>query len=158
MPGNKERDTEAAVSPACLVSDLNEGYTTSSGPHLRRADLSHEAMRLTLLVHGLQTENPEVAGLLALMLLTDARVRRAPTLKEDLIPLAEQDRTLWDQQQISEGVATHLGCYQRARSVPINCKPLLRQFFDEATGTKTRIGRRSWRSTVLLKRMSDNRW
>jgi predicted RNA polymerase sigma factor len=83
---------------------FNEGYTTSSGPGLHRAELTGEAIRLTRAVHRLLPEDGEVAGLLALMLLTDAR-RPARTRPDGtLVPLAEQDRGRWDQRAIAEGV------------------------------------------------------
>jgi RNA polymerase sigma factor (sigma-70 family) len=84
---------------------FNEGYTTSSGPSLQRTDLTSEAIRLARLLHRLIPEDGEVAGLLALMLLTDAR-RFARTDAEGLpVPLAEQRRDLWDRTQIEEGLA-----------------------------------------------------
>ncbi len=83
---------------------FNEGYTASSGPELARVELTREAIRLTRLVHRLLPDDPEVAGLLALMLLTDAR-RAARTGPAGLIPLAEQDRSRWDAASIREGVA-----------------------------------------------------
>jgi predicted RNA polymerase sigma factor len=84
---------------------FNEGYTSSGGEELHRAELSDEAIRLTRMVHRLLPDDPEVAGLLALMLLIDAR-RPARTDEEgELIPLAEQDRALWDRAQITEGIA-----------------------------------------------------
>ena len=72
---------------------FNEGYATSSGPELARTDLSSEAIRLTRLVHAALPEDPEVAGLLALMLLTDARRPARTGADGELVPLAEQDRT-----------------------------------------------------------------
>jgi RNA polymerase sigma factor (sigma-70 family) len=83
---------------------FNEGYTASSGPELARVELTREAIRLTRLVHRLLPADPEVAGLLALMLLTDAR-RAARTGPSGLVPLAEQDRSRWDAASIAEGVA-----------------------------------------------------
>jgi RNA polymerase sigma factor (sigma-70 family) len=84
---------------------FNEGYTTSSGPSLQRTDLTSEAIRLARLLHRLIPEDGEVAGLLALMLLTDAR-RFARTDAEGLpVPLAEQRRDLWDRTQIEEALA-----------------------------------------------------
>lgn len=83
---------------------FNEGYAASSGPHVHRAELTGEAIRLTREIHRMLPENGEVAGLLALMLLTDAH-RGARTGQDGgLIPLAEQDRGLWDPAAISEGV------------------------------------------------------
>jgi RNA polymerase sigma factor (sigma-70 family) len=83
---------------------FNEGYASTSGPDLHRVDLSGEAIRLTRAVHALLPEHGEVTGLLALMLLTDARrpARTGPV--GELVPLAEQDRTLWDRRSIAEGI------------------------------------------------------
>src|SRR5262249_2672033 len=84
---------------------FNEGYTATSGPHLQRTDLTAEAIRLTGVVHRLLPDDGEVAGLLALMLLTDAR-RPARTRPDgSLVPLEEQDRSRWDQDAIKEGAA-----------------------------------------------------
>ncbi|SEC95487.1 RNA polymerase sigma factor, sigma-70 family [Amycolatopsis lurida] len=84
---------------------FNEGYTTSGGPDLHRADLTAEAIRLTRLLRRLMPDEDEVTGLLALMLLTDAR--RAARAGEDgsLVPLAEQDRSRWNAEMIAEGVS-----------------------------------------------------
>ncbi|TDD28801.1 sigma-70 family RNA polymerase sigma factor [Kribbella turkmenica] len=84
---------------------FNEGYTTSSGPELQRSDLSGEAIRLTRAVRALLPENGQVAGLLALMLLSDARRAARTGSAGELIPLAEQDRSLWNKDYITEGVA-----------------------------------------------------
>ncbi|MQA77973.1 MAG: RNA polymerase sigma factor [Streptosporangiales bacterium] len=84
---------------------FNEGYTATSGPDLHRGELSGEAIRLTRVVHALLPDDGEVAGLLALMLLTDAR-RPARTRPDgSLVPLAEQDRGRWDRESIDEGIA-----------------------------------------------------
>ncbi|RSM77539.1 RNA polymerase subunit sigma-24 [Amycolatopsis sp. WAC 01375] len=84
---------------------FNEGYTTSGGPDLHRADLTAEAIRLTRLLRRLMPDEDEVTGLLALMLLTDAR--RAARAGEDgsLVLLAEQDRSRWNAEMIAEGVS-----------------------------------------------------
>ncbi len=84
---------------------FNEGYTSSSGSDLHRADLTGEAIRLTRMAHRARPEDGEVAGLLALMLLTDARRAARSGPGGELIPLAGQDRSLWDQQLIAEGIA-----------------------------------------------------
>jgi RNA polymerase sigma factor (sigma-70 family) len=99
---------------------FNEGYTTTSGPNLQRTDLTREAIRLTRIVHALLPDDGEVAGLLALMLLTDARRLARSGPDGTLIPLAEQDRERWNRDSIDEGVAlvsdaltrTPLGPYQ----------------------------------------------
>jgi RNA polymerase sigma factor (sigma-70 family) len=84
---------------------FNEGYMSSSGPDLHRSDLSGEAIRLTRAVHTLLPDSGQVTGLLALMLLTDARRSARTGSHGELIPLAEQDRTLWNKELISEGVS-----------------------------------------------------
>jgi len=81
---------------------FNEGYATSSGPDLARTDLSGEAIRLARLLHAQLPEDAEVAGLLALMLLTDARRPARTTAAGELVPLAEQDRSRWDRARITE--------------------------------------------------------
>jgi RNA polymerase sigma factor (sigma-70 family) len=84
---------------------FNEGYAASSGPDLHRVDLSDEAIRLARLLHRAVPGDAETAGLLALMLLTDARRTSRATPDGRLIPLGEQDRTHWDRQRIAEGSA-----------------------------------------------------
>ena len=84
---------------------FNEGYASSVGRELHRVELSGEAIRLARMVHRMLPEDGEVAGLLALMLLTDARRPARTTSDGELIPLAEQDRAHWDQRLIAEGVA-----------------------------------------------------
>jgi RNA polymerase sigma factor (sigma-70 family) len=82
---------------------FSEGYTASGGPHLYRVDLSAEAIRVTRLLTDLLPHEPEAAGLLALMLLTDARRAARTGPAGELIPLDEQDRSMWDRARIVEG-------------------------------------------------------
>jgi predicted RNA polymerase sigma factor len=84
---------------------FNEGYATSSGRDLHRTELTEEAIRLTRMTLRLLPENGEVTGLLALMLLIDARRPARTDAAGELVPLAEQDRTLWYQERITEGIA-----------------------------------------------------
>jgi RNA polymerase sigma factor (sigma-70 family) len=105
LPPDPERTERLGVVLHVLYLIFNEGYTASSGAHLQRAELTREAIRLTRAVHALVPDDGEVAGLLALMLLTDAR-RPARTRPDGgLVPLAEQDRRLWDGGSIREGLA-----------------------------------------------------
>jgi RNA polymerase sigma factor (sigma-70 family) len=105
MPPPSEWDDRLRVVLHVLYLIFNEGYTASSGPDLQRRELTGEAIRLTLAVRRLLPDDGEVAGLLALMLLTDAR-RPARTGPDGaLIPLAEQDRNLWHAASIKEGLA-----------------------------------------------------
>ncbi|HEX6421293.1 MAG TPA: sigma-70 family RNA polymerase sigma factor [Acidimicrobiales bacterium] len=104
MPPPVERERRLAAVLHVLYLILNEGYLASAGPDLQRPDLTREAVRLARAVHRLLPGDGEVAGLLALMLLTEAR-RAARTGPDGaLVPLAEQDRTLWDRDMIDEGV------------------------------------------------------
>ena len=92
---------------------FNEGYASSTGDDLHRVELSDEAIRLTRTVHRMLPDDSEVAGLLALMLLTDARRPARTDADGELIPLDEQDRTVWDRELIAEGVALLDGAVTR---------------------------------------------
>jgi RNA polymerase sigma factor (sigma-70 family) len=105
LPGDAERAERLGAVLHVLYLIFNEGYTSSAGKQLHRADLSNEAIRLARAVHNLLPQDGEVAGLLALMLLTDARRTARTDADGELIPLAEQDRSLWDRSAIAEGTA-----------------------------------------------------
>jgi RNA polymerase sigma factor (sigma-70 family) len=105
LPPEPERADRLRVVLHVLYLVFNEGYSASSGPALQRSDLTTEAIRLARTLHQLMPGDGEVVGLLALMLLTDAR--RAARTEADgaIVPLAEQQRDLWNRAQIEEGVA-----------------------------------------------------
>ncbi|MEV6236626.1 DUF6596 domain-containing protein [Lentzea sp. NPDC051838] len=105
LPSEAERPERLAVVLHVLYLMFNEGYTATSGPQLGRTDLTSEAIRLTRLLHRLLPAECEVAGLLALMLLTDARRTARTDDAGAIVPLAEQRRGLWDTEMIAEGVA-----------------------------------------------------
>jgi predicted RNA polymerase sigma factor len=135
---------------------FNEGYTSSMGPELQRVELAQEAIRLSRAVHSLLPDDAEVAGLLALMLLTDAR-RAARTGPEgELIPLTKQDRALWDRAKISEGVALLTAALSRGSIGNYQLQAAIAAVHDEAA----RAGDTDWQQILalydLLKRMSDN--
>jgi RNA polymerase sigma factor (sigma-70 family) len=105
LPPEEERADRLRVVLQVLYLIFNEGYTASSGPELQRVELTAEAIRLSRLLYQLLPNDGEVAGLLALMLLTDAR--RAARSRPDgsLVPIDEQDRSLWLREPIDEGAA-----------------------------------------------------
>ncbi|MFF7993518.1 RNA polymerase sigma factor [Kitasatospora xanthocidica] len=104
-PAGAEREERLRVVLHVLYLIFNEGYTASSGSELDRPDLAREAVRLTRSVYAQLPEDGEVAGLLALILLTHARRAARTTAAGDLVPLDEQDRTAWDRELIDEGTA-----------------------------------------------------
>jgi predicted RNA polymerase sigma factor len=105
LPQPEDRAERMRLVLHVLYLIFNEGYTSTAGAELHRTELSDEAIRLARMTHRLLPEDGEVAGLLALMLLIDARRPARTTADGELVPLAEQDRTLWDRAQIDEGTA-----------------------------------------------------
>jgi RNA polymerase sigma factor (sigma-70 family) len=105
LPPEQERAERLRVVLHVLYLVFNEGYAATAGPGVTRADLTMEAIRLTRLLHRLMPADGEVAGLLALMLLTDARRAARADASGFLVPLAEQRRELWDGAQIQDGLA-----------------------------------------------------
>ena len=101
-PGSEEGARLAAVQHVLYLM-FNEGYIASSGPDLQRPELTGQALRLVRRLHERLPDSGETAGLLALLLLTDSRRSARTGLDGELIPLTEQDRSLWDQAAIAEG-------------------------------------------------------
>ncbi|WP_437995700.1 sigma-70 family RNA polymerase sigma factor [Sorangium sp. So ce185] len=156
MPTSEERPTRLGAVLHVLYLIFNEGYTTSSGPALHRDDLSSEAIRLTRAVHALLPDDGEVAGLLALMLLTDAR-RAARTGPEgQLIPLADQDRRLWDQGAIAEGVALVTAALSRGSIGAYQVQAAIAAVHDEAARAEDTDWPQILALYDLLLGMSDN--
>jgi RNA polymerase sigma factor (sigma-70 family) len=105
LPDEVERARQMSSVLQVIYLVFNEGYTSSAGSELQRVDLSAEAIRLGRKMHELLPADAEVTGLLALMLLTDARRAARTGPQGELVPLDEQDRRLWDRRLIDEGVA-----------------------------------------------------
>ncbi|WP_238012512.1 DUF6596 domain-containing protein [Dactylosporangium sp. AC04546] len=132
MPPPEERSARLQVVLQVLYLVFNEGYTTSSGTALQRSDLTAEAIRLTREVHRLLPADGEVAGLLALMLLTDAR-RPARALPDGtLVPLSDQDRTLWVRPMLDEGVALITSTLPQGPPGPYQLQAAIAAVHDEA--------------------------
>ena len=133
MPSATERDQRLTAVLHVLYLIFNEGYTATSGEALNRVALTSEAIRLTRQLNAQLPHEGEVAGLLALMLLTDAR--RAARTRPDgaLIPLAEQDRSLWDTAAIAEGIAILEATLPIAEPGPYQLQAAIAAVHDEAT-------------------------
>jgi len=156
LPTDQDRAERLRAVLHVLYLIFNEGYTSSAGAELLRLDLSREAIRLTRAVHQLLPEDGDVAGLLALMLLTDAR-RAARTGPEgELIPLTKQDRTLWDQREISEGVALLTATLPKAPVGVYQLQAAIAAVHDEAARAEDTDWLQILALYDLLKRMSDN--
>ncbi len=155
-PGAGERDAGLGAVMHALYLIFSEGYTASSGPALHRDDLSGEALRLTRMLLRAAPDEPEVAGLLALMLLTDARRDARTGPAGELIPLDEQDRSRWDGAAIAEGVALVTGALARGAVGPYQVQAAIAAVHDEGRSADDT----DWAQIVglygLLLRMSDN--
>jgi RNA polymerase sigma factor (sigma-70 family) len=132
MPPGAEQAARLGAVLHVLYLIFNEGYVTTSGPSLQRAELTGEAIRLARMVHRLLPDDGEVAGLVALMLLTDARRRARTGPHGELIPMAEQDRSLWDAGNIAEGVALITGALPRGPTGPYQLQAAIAAVHDEA--------------------------
>jgi RNA polymerase sigma factor (sigma-70 family) len=146
MPPDAERAERLRVVLHVLYLIFNEGYTASSGSELQRQDLTAEAIRIARDLRRLLPEDGEVAGLLALMLLTDARRPARTTPDGSLVPLAEQDRGLWQRDSIDEGVALISETLARARLGPYQLQAAIAAVHDEAA----RAEDTDWREIVAL--------
>jgi predicted RNA polymerase sigma factor len=132
LPPDDERAGRLRVVLQVLYLVFNEGYTTTSGDDLQRTDLTTEAIRLTRMVHALLPDDGEVTGLLALMLLTDARRDQRTRADGALVPLDEQDRSRWDHALIAEGVALLTGVLGQVSLGPYQLQAAIAAVHDEA--------------------------
>jgi RNA polymerase sigma factor (sigma-70 family) len=132
LPPEAERAERLRVVRQVLYLVFNEGYTTSGGPDLQRTDLTAEAIRLTRMLRGLVPGDNETGGLLALMLLTDARRAARSDEQGALVPLDEQDRSLWNADQIAEGVALVSATLGKGPVGPYQLQAAIAALHDEA--------------------------
>lgn len=156
MPPAGERTERLAAVLHTLYLIFNEGYTSTSGAEIYRTELSAEAIRLARVLHGLLPEDGEVAGLLALMLLTDARRPARTGPDGDLVPLADQDRSAWNRDYIDEGTALISDAMANRAVGPYQVQAAIAALHDEAE----RAADTDWAQIAglygLLLRMSDN--
>ncbi|TCO62718.1 RNA polymerase sigma factor [Actinocrispum wychmicini] len=131
MPADRDERLGAVLHVLYLI--FNEGYATTAGPDLHRADLAAEAIRLTRIVHRLLPDDTEATGLLALMLLTDARRPARTGPDGGLIPMAEQDRSRWNAEFVTEGVALISEALPRGSAGPYQLQAAIAAVHDEAS-------------------------
>jgi predicted RNA polymerase sigma factor len=136
LPPKAERADRLRVVLHVLYLVFNEGYSTSSGPALQRADLTTEAIRLARMLHQLVPGDGEVVGLLALMLLTDARRAARTEADGSIVPLDEQNRDLWNNAQIQEGVALLESTLGKVAIGPYQLQAAIAALHDEAPTAK----------------------
>jgi RNA polymerase sigma factor (sigma-70 family) len=156
MPTAREQTDRLTSVLHVLYLIFNEGYASSIGMSLQRSDLANEAIRLTRALHSLLPGDGEVAGLLALMLLTDARRSARTGPDGELIPLAQQDRTLWDRRAISEGITLISGTLSPSSIGSYQLQAAIAAVHDEATRHEDTDWPQILALYGLLKRISDN--
>jgi RNA polymerase sigma factor (sigma-70 family) len=156
LPSPQERAERLPAALHVLYLIFNEGYASSIGAHLQRLDLAREAIRLTRGAKALLPEDAELAGLLALMLLTDARRAARTGPNEELIPLDKQDRTLWDRAEISEGIELLAAALSKGSVGLYQLQAAIAAIHDEAA----RVEETDWPQILalyeLLKRVSPS--
>ncbi|MFG1621752.1 RNA polymerase sigma factor [Kribbella sp. NPDC049227] len=156
MPPEEERADRLRVVLQVLYLIFNEGYTASSGEELQRLDLTSEAIRLTRMLRTALPDDGEAAGLLALMLLTDSRRRARTTADGGLIPIDEQDRTLWDREQIEEGTTLILATLAQSAVGPYQVQAAIAAVHSEAPSADETDWNQILSLYVLLERLTPN--
>jgi len=156
MPDAQERAQRLSSVLHVLYLVFNEGYTASAGAELHRTDLSNEAIRLMREVHKLVPDDAEVTGLLALMLLTDARRAARTGPNGELIPLDEQDRTRWNRQSIDEGLALVSAALSKGLVGEYQLQAAIAAVHDKATCAEDTDWPQILALYSVLKRMTDN--
>jgi RNA polymerase sigma factor (sigma-70 family) len=156
LPTMEQRPERLRVVLHVLYLIFNEGYVTSGGAHLQRGELAQEAIRLARMLHRSLPDDAEAAGLLALMLLTDARRCARTGPDGELIPLTKQDRSLWDQAKISEGVAILTAALAKGSVGDYQLQAAIGAVHDEAQRAEDTDWPQILALYDLLKRMSPN--
>jgi predicted RNA polymerase sigma factor len=156
LPSHEERTQRLRTVLHVLYLIFNEGYISSQGPDLHRPELAREAIRLARAVLQSLPADAEVGGLLSLMLLTDARRTARTGPDGELIPLTKQNRSLWDREEIAEGIGLLTAALAKGAVGPYQLQAAIAALHDEAA----RVEDTDWPQILalydLLQRMSDN--
>src|SRR5581483_10184412 len=156
LPDHHERAARLRTVLHVLYLIFNEGYTATAGTELQRTDLAAEAIRLARALHRLLPDHAETMGLLALMLLTDARRTPRTGPAGELIPLTQQDRALWDRGQIGEGTALLTAALSKGEAGAYQLQAAVAALHDEASRPEDTDWPQILAIYDLLKRMTDN--
>ncbi|HEY6925688.1 MAG TPA: DUF6596 domain-containing protein, partial [Steroidobacteraceae bacterium] len=156
LASGEERDERLDAVMHILYLIFNEGYTSSGGERLQRVDLSTEAIRLTRALKEVVTDSGEIVGLLALMLLTEARSAARSGPAGELIPLDEQDRTRWDQSLIQEGGALSSKAMSSPLIGPYQLQAAIAAIHDRAETAEQTDWAQIQSLYGMLLRISDN--
>ncbi|MCC6407627.1 MAG: RNA polymerase sigma factor [Planctomycetes bacterium] len=156
LPSEAERARRLDAVLHVLYLIFNEGYAASSGDELVRVDLSREAVRLARALHRARPDEPEVAGLLSLLLLCDARRGARTGASGELVPLDEQDRGLWDRAVIAEGNALLTATFARGRVGSYQLQAAIASLHDEAPSVEATDWPQIRALYELLMRLGDH--
>jgi RNA polymerase sigma factor (sigma-70 family) len=156
MPGEQDRSERLRSVLHVLYLIFNEGYAASAGARLHRAELSGEAIRLTRTVHALLPGDGQVTGLLALMLLTEARRQARTGPAGELVPLAEQDRGRWNHGLIEEGVALAVRAMSQGPAGDYQLQAAIAALHDEAARAQDTDWRQILALYGLLEKLTGN--
>jgi RNA polymerase sigma factor (sigma-70 family) len=156
LPVSEERSRRLGTLLHVLYLMFNEGYTSSFGSTLQRSELTAEAIRLARAVYADLPADPEVGGLLALMLLTDSRRAARTGPGGELIPLTQQDRGRWDRDAIEEGTVLLDAAMARGRVGPYQLQAAIAALHDAADSVEETDWPQILALYGVLERMSDN--
>lgn len=156
LPSPDELEGRLNAVLRVLYLIFNEGYASTAGTVLIRVDLAQEAIRLARMLYAARPADSEVAGLLALMLLIHARHRARTAPDGSLIPMAEQDRGLWDQEAINEGVTLITAALPRGPVGPYQLQAAIAAVHDEAEEPEATDWRQITALYGVLLRLDDN--
>ncbi|MFI6830551.1 RNA polymerase sigma factor [Kribbella sp. NPDC050241] len=154
LPADRDERLGAVLKVVYLI--FNEGYASTTGPSLQRVELSAEGIRLGRMLHRLLPDDSEVTGLLALMLLTDARRPARTGPLGELVPMDEQDRSLWISELIAEGVGLITAALPRGPVGPYQLQAAIAAVHDEAASADETDWQQILALYEVLLRLTDN--